>query len=472
MNQQSTFDYIIIGAGSAGFAAAIKANELGAKTALVNAGLPLGGTCVNVGCVPSKTLLHIAETYHQALRRKTPGINFENVTLNFQEAIDHELKLVEEMQQTKYQDVLLSLKNVTFFDGKTSFVSDHEVVIGDKTLSAEKFLICNGSTAVAPPIPGLDKVVYITHIEALQLKELPKSLIVIGGGPVALEFAQMYAHFGSRVTLLQRSQVLKEAEPEISRGMVEVFKDEGIEVLEGMEFLGAGENESGKFVKVKIGVTYDERIIVGDELLVGTGKKPNTDSLDLGKVGLDLEKNGAIKVNELMQTTNQAIYAAGDVVEAPKRLETTAAKEGNIATENALKGANRRMSYHDIPSVVFTTPAVASVGLTDREVNDRGIVCNCTTVPFELVPKAKIIGDTRGVIKMVADNQSKKILGVHILSKHAEELIHEATLAVKFGLTLDDIRDTVHVFPTLSESIKLVSQNFFKDVAKLSCCIE
>lgn len=466
------FDYIIIGAGSAGFAAAIKADELGAKTALINAGLPLGGTCVNVGCVPSKTLLHIAEIYHQATKRKTPGVTFGKVILNFQEVIEYESKLVEEMQKTKYQDVLASLKNVTFFDGKAKFTSNEEIIVGDKTISATKFLISNGSTATAPPIPGLDKVSYITHVEALKLKSLPKSLIVVGGGPVALEFAQMYSHFGSRVTILQRSQVLKDAEPEISRGLVEILKKEDIEIFERIELLKVGQNKSSKFVKIKMGATYDERTIVGDELLVGTGKKPNSGELGLDKASVGIGKNMAIKVNELMQTTNPNVYAAGDVIEAPKRLETTAAKEGNIATENALKGTSHKMTYHDIPSVVFTTPAVASVGLTDEEVNDKGIACNCTTIPFGLVPKAKIIGDTRGVIKMVIDNQSKKILGVHILSRHAEEFIHEAALAVKFGLTLDDIRNTVHVFPTLSESIKLAATSFGKDITKLSCCIE
>ncbi|MBI2010239.1 MAG: mercury(II) reductase [Candidatus Chisholmbacteria bacterium] len=472
MNKQSHFDYIIIGAGSAGFAAAIKADELGAKTALVNAGLPLGGTCVNVGCVPSKTLLNIAQTYYDSTSRITPGIHFEKVTLNFQEAIDHELKLVEEMQKTKYQDVLARLTNVTYFDGEAKFISNRGIAINGDTFSSEKFLICNGSTAIAPPISGLDRVSYITHTEALKLKTLPTHLLVVGGGPVALEFAQMYAHFGSRVTILQRSQILKGAEPEISKGIIEILKEEGIEILEGVEFLGVGESEAGKSVKVKIGATYNERVFVGDELLVGTGKRPNTAELGLNMVGVEVEKDGAVKINEMMQTTNQAVYAAGDVIDSPKRLETTAAKEGNIATENALEGANRKMTYHDVPSVVFTTPAVASVGLTEREVVNKDISCNCTTIPFEFVPKAKIIGDTRGVIKMVIDDKTKKILGLHILSRHAEELIHEATLAVKFGLTLEDIRDTVHVFPTLSESIKLIATSFDKDLTRLSCCIE
>lgn len=464
------FDYIIIGAGSAGFAAAIRANELGVKTALINGGLPLGGTCVNVGCVPSKTLLHIAEFYYRTTKRKTPGLYFEKVRLDFQETIDHELKLVEQMRQAKYQEVLPQLNKVTFFEGKAKFNDDHEIVVNGQTLQGEKFLISNGSTATTPPIPGVDKVSYLTHVEVLKIKKLPKSLIVVGGGPVALEFAQMYHHFGSFVTILQRSQLIKDAEPEISRGLVKVFKDEGIDVNENLEFIAAEEANGQKKIKVKTKQGEEKEFFV-DELLLGTGKRANTADLGLDVVGVESEK-GSIKVDATMKTNIDYIWAAGDVIGAPKRLETTAAKEGNIATENALSSKSRKMTYTDVPSVIFTTPAVASVGLTDKQAVEQGFECNCTTIPFKLVPKAKIIGDTRGVIKMVIDNRTKKILGVHILSRQAEEIIHQAALAVKFGLTVNHIRNTVHVFPTLSEAVKLVAQSFEKNIARLSCCIE
>jgi mercuric reductase len=466
------FDFLIIGAGSAGFAAAIKANELGAKTAMVNDGLPLGGTCVNVGCVPSKTLLHIAEFANHAKKNPPPGVSFSSVDIDFAKAVEHELGLVEKFRKEKYEDVLKRLPHVKLIEGKAKFVGEKEIDVNGEKVTSEHFLIANGTTAVTLPIPGLDKVEYLTHVEALKIKELPKSLIVIGGGPVALEFAQMYAHFGSKVTILQRSQILKDAEPEISRGLFEILKDEGIEIFEGVEFLQVGQNESSKFVKIKIGATYKEMVITGEALLVGTGKKPNTKELGLEKVGVEVEKNGAIKVNEMMKSKNPNIFAAGDVVFAPKRLETTAAKEGNIVADNALKGKKRKITYNDIPSVVFTTPAVASVGFTDQEAVKAGIACNCTTIPMSLVPKSHLIGDTRGVIKMVIDNNTKKIVGVHILAKDAGDLIHEATLAVKFGLTTHQIIDTVHVFPTLSEATKLVATSFDKDIAKLSCCIE
>lgn len=473
-------DFIIIGGGSGGFAAAIKANELGAKTAMINSELPLGGTCVNVGCVPSKTLLHIAEFAWRAKNNPPHGISFDGVNVDFAKAVEHELELVEKLRKEKYEDVVKGLETVTFIEGKARFVGKNEVEAGGQKYSAEKFLISNGSTATTPPIPGLDKVSYLTHIDALKIKELPQRLIVIGGGPVALEFAQMYRHFGSQVTLLQRSQLIKEAEPEISRGLVEIFKEEGIEVFEDLEFSGVHPAPSGgvkgangqKTVKVKLNQTGKEMQFSANALLVGTGKRANTQGLGLELVGVETEKNGAIKVSETMQTTAGNIFAAGDVVSAPKRLETTAAKEGNIAADNALANANRKMTYHDVPSVIFTTPAVASVGLTDEEAVGAGVACNCIPIPLSLVPKARIIGDTRGVIKMVIDNNTKKIVGVHILAREAGDLIHEGTLAVKFGLTTDQIIDTVHVFPTLSEATKLVATAFEKDISKLSCCIE
>lgn len=466
------FDFIIIGGGSAAFAAAIKANELGAEIAMINDELPLGGTCVNVGCVPSKTLLHIAEFAWRAKNNPPPGVSFQGVNIDFKTAVEHELALVEKFRKEKYEDVLKGLKNVTLFSGKAKFVGKRKVEVGKRRIVGEKFLIAVGTTSVVPPIPGLDKVSYLTHIEALKIKKLPQKLIVIGGGPVALEFAQMYRHFGSEVVILQRSQLIKDQEPEISRGLVEIFKDEGIEVFENLEFKEIGGSNGEKYVKFKLKETDQEKRVTGDVLLVGTGKRANTEELGLEVPGVEVEKNGSVKVSERMQTSTPHIYAAGDVISAPKRLETTAAKEGSIAADNTLNNAKRKMTYHDVPSVIFTTPAVASVGLTDIQAVEEGVACNCIAIPMSLVPKAQVIGDSRGVIKMVIDNDTKKIIGVHILARDAGDLIHEGTLAVKLGLTTDQIIDTVHVFPTLSEATKLVAIAFEKDISKLSCCIE
>jgi mercuric reductase len=466
------FEYVILGAGSAGFAAAIRADELGVTTALVNGRLPPGGTCVNVGCVPSKTLLHIAQMHHLARRRGTPGLRLEGLSLDFPAAIGHELDLVEDLRRRKYEDVLASLEHVTYVEGQAHFVEPQVIAVGDEMVWGRRFLICTGSTARAPSIPGFADVAYLTHVEALRLSALPPSLLVIGGGPLALEFAQMYHHFGAQVTILQRSRVLREAEPEISRQVVRILTEEGIQIHESLQFLQVRESGGLKHIQVRL-ADGQQAEFVGQELLIGTGKEANSAQLGLEVPGVQTAgERRAVVVDGTMRTSASHVWAAGDVAQAPKRLETTAAKEGRLATDNALRDAGRSMAYDDVPSVIFTTPTIASVGPTDRQANLQGLDCRCVTVPIALVPKAAILGDTRGVIKMVIERESRRVVGVHMVSQHAEESIHEAVLAIKFRMTIDDIRDTVHVFPTMSEAIKLVATAFDKDVSKLSCCIE
>lgn len=463
------FDLIVLGGGAGAFAAAIKANELGAKTALVNAGLPVGGTCVNVGCVPSKTLLKIGEIAYYG------GHGFKSIngklTVDFEKAIEEELELVDKMRHDKYVEVLSSLKNVTHFEGKARFVSKNEIIVNDQKLYGEKFVIATGSTALPAPLKGLDEIPYITHIDALKLKKLPKSMVIIGAGPLGLEFAQMYHHFGTKVTILQKGPaVMPRTEPELSQALQKYLGNEGIEI-----FVNANSKsvikENGEIV-VTFEVDGKEQGAKGEILMFASGKIPNTKDLDLGKAGVEVSDKQAIKVNDEMQTTADHIWAAGDVINKPLRLETTAGKEGNITTENALNGTHRKMDYSAVPYAVFTTPNLAGVGKTDEEAIGGGLRCTCNTFPFEYVPKASIIHDTRGLVKIVANNNTHQIYGIHILGPEAADLIHEAVMIVKNKMTLEDVIDTVHVFPTLSESTKLAAQSFFKDVAKLSCCIE
>lgn len=470
------FDLVVLGGGAGAFATAIAANEKGAKTALVNAGLPLGGTCVNVGCVPSKTLLKIGEIAYYG------NHGFDAISgkleVDFEKAIRHELNIVEKMRHDKYTEVLSNLENVTHFEGKAKFVSKNEVVVGDKKLYGEKFVISTGSTALPLPLEGIDKVDYITHIDALKLAKQPKSMVIIGGGPVGLEFGQMYHHFGTKVTILQRgSAVMPRTEPELSEALQKYLEDEGIKIHT---------NTTSKKVRKENGeivVTFEvdglptgrqgkEHEAKGEVLMFAAGKTPNTKELNLEKAGVKVNEKGAIKVNDEMQTTASHVWAVGDVIDKPLRLETTAGKEGKIATENALEDKSRKADYSAVPYAVFTTPNLAGVGKTDAEAIGGGLRCTCNTLSFEMVPKAAIINDTRGLVKIVADNKTHQIYGVHILGPEAADLIHEATMIVRNKMTLEDVIDTVHVFPTLSEVIKLAAQNFFRDVSKLSCCVE
>jgi len=316
----------------------------------------------------------------------------------------------------------------------------------------------------------LEKIDYLTNEEALSLKELPQSMCVVGGRALGLEFAQMYAHFGTKVIVLQRSErILPEDEPEISEALRKYLEDEGITIYTGTKINYVDKKGENKIINFS--VDNETITIECEQLLFATGRKPNTDDLGLDKVGVETDEGGFIKVNNEMQTSAHHAWAAGDVIGEPM-LETIAAKEGVTAVENAFTENKKKINFKDVPHAVFTYPEVASVGLTDAEAIQKGIKCTCVVLPLEFVPKAHVIGDLRGLVKLVVDRETKKIQGVHILAPHAADIIHESTLGVKFGLTIDDIIDTVHVFPTLSEAIKLAAQSFYKDVSKLSCCVE
>jgi mercuric reductase len=295
-------------------------------------------------------------------------------------------------------------------------------------------------------------------------------MVIIGGRALGLEFAQMYAHMGTKVTLLQRSErIIPEEEPAISEALRQYLEEEGIKIKTGVQVRQIDEKNEEKIVVAGAnGTEFEAR---GDELLMATGREPNTRDLGLEMVGVRLRQDGAVKVNREMHTTAHNIWAAGDVIGEPM-LETIAAKEGATAAENALEGTHRKIDFLPVPRAVFTSPQVASVGLTEKGAEEGGYECACRTVEMSKVPKAITIRETRGLIKMVAEARTGRVLGVHILGDNAADIIHEGVLAVKYKLTIDDLIDTVHVFPTLAESIKLVAISFRKNLDELSCCSE
>ncbi len=463
------FDLVILGSGSAAFGAALKAADHDVRVAMVERGT-IGGTCVNVGCVPSKNLLRAGEIRYYDTNREFPGIKPGRTTLDFQRTIEQKDQLVRGLRKEKYSDVLRSLPSTKLFRGKARFVSKTRVKVDGINLDGKKFVIATGSSPRILPIPGIEKVNYITNVEALSLREKPASMVIIGGRALGLEFAQMYAHMGTQVTVLQRSEkIIPEEEPEISDALRQYLEAEGIRIKTGAQVKRVYENNREKTIVASVdGREFEAK---GDQLLMATGRKPNTQDLGLEMAGVRLREDGAIKVNREMHTSAQHVWAAGDVIGEPM-LETIAAKEGATAAENALRGAHKKIDFLPVPRAVFTSPQVASVGLTDRESNERGYECTCRTVEMSKVPKAITIRETRGLIKMVAENRTGRILGVHILADNAADIIHEGVLAVKYKLTIDDIIDTVHIFPTMAESIKLAATSFKKDLGKLSCCAE
>ncbi len=467
---EQQFDLVIIGGGAGAFAAAIKADELGAKTAIINDGLPLGGTCVNVGCVPSKTLLYAGELLHLAKNHNVPGIELEVKNFDFQRVIADELSLVEKMRNEKYEGVLANLENVTLIEGRAKFISETEVEVNGERLQADKFIIATGSTANIPPIDGIKKAGYITHIEALKLETQPKELVVVGGGAIALEFSQMFARFGTKVTMLVRGDaVFRTGDKALVARLLEIFKKEGITVKTNAPIKSVRKEGEKKIVVYEVDGKQDE--IICDEILLATGKTANTNGLGLQLTNVKVNDRKSIVVNENFQTNNPNIFAVGDVVDLPLRLETTAGREGTLAAENALKITKNNIDYNAVPYTIFTDPQLAGVGLTEEEQMKRMNTCACRTVSFKHVPKAAILRRTEGLISMSIHPETAEILGVHILAPQAGELIAEAMMLVKNKNTIDDVINSLPMFPTLSEGIKLAALSFKKDISKLSCCI-
>ena len=477
------YKLIIIGGGAAAFSAAIKAELEGVKTAMIERGT-LGGTCVNVGCVPSKNLLGVGEKIFSAQKPNYAAITACTPIFDFTKAILDKDNLVKGLRQKKYYDVFSSFSNVEFIEGEASFISNRKIRISrDKHydnnnpvkrifLESDKFIIATGSSPHIPSFRGIENIDYLTNVEALSLKERPLSIIIIGGRALGLEFAQMFSRFGIKVTLLQRSErIIPEHEPEISITLENYLIDEGIDIFTNVEIIELHQTNKTKSVSIKY--RGEIKNIEADSILIATGRNPNIKNLSLEKAGVCIrKKENAILVDLEMHTSSPNIWACGDVVGEPM-LETVAAKEGVIAAENAINNTHKKIDFNIIPSSIFTSPQVASVGLTEKRMIEKYGFCSCKILEMDQVPKALIVNQTKGLIKMIVNpRENNKVLGVHILSELAADIIHEAVFAIKYNLTIEDIIDTVHVFPTLTESIKLVATSFKQNIKKLTCCAQ
>lgn len=425
---------------------------------------------MNVGCVPSKHFLDIGKEIYNPAHPKYDSVSKTFPEFNFKKASQEKKALLDTLRQSNYLDVLNNFHYIELFEGKGVFGSEHIIEISGKKIEAEKIIITTGCSAKVLPITGLSKAGYLTNIEALSLTELPESLVILGGGPLGLEFAQIFSRMGSKVTIIEyMDRILDKQEPEVSDMLNGYLQEEGITIVTGVSINEVKENENQKEVMFE----KDNKTtkIIAENILVATGVSANTENMGLEKAGVNTDGSGYIEVNDYLKTNVAHIYAAGDCV-GHLCLETVAAKEGKFAVENAFENAEKKMNYNEVPYAVFTDPEVASVGFTEKEYIKKYNMCSCRTVNMKKVPKALAINDTRGLIKMVIHHETGKIMGVHILSPVASEMIHEATLAIKFGLSIDDIIDTVHVFPTFSEAIKIVAQAFRRDISTMSCCIE
>ena len=466
------YDFVIIGGGAGGFASAIRASELGARVAIiVSKRLPLGGTCVNVGCVPSKFLIEAAEIYRKGASNPYAGVPLKQEKPDLGALIDQKNKLVLGFRKDKYVNVIKGLPNVRFIEGNAEFVSAHEVLVNKKTrIRGHNFLIATGSRTTVPPIKGIDKVKYLTNVEALELRKLPNRLVVIGGGYIGCELGQAFAHLGTKVTILQRGpHILAREEPPIQETLKQYLEEEGVDIYVNAEVLEV--QQKGKTKSVVAKIDGKKKKFEVDEILLATGRVPNTEELGLEKAEVKADDKKRIIVDKFQKTNVKHIWAAGDCTNQIM-LETVAARGGAIAIENALQNTKKSIDFTAVPHAIFTIPNVASVGMLEEDIQKAGIRCSCRVLPMTAVAKAHIFGDTRGFIKININADTEEILGIHMIGIFAAEVIHEATILVKNKMKLDDVINTTHVFPTMSEAIKLCAQTFKRDISKMSCCVE
>ena len=460
------FDFAIIGSGSAAFAAAIKATELGKSVVMIEKS-SLGGTCVNFGCVPSKTLIRAAEAKFKAENMLFKGISNTKVEIDFKKLTEEKEQLVKSLQAGKYQAVLDKNKNIKLLSGEAKFNDQHHLRVNNQTISADKILISTGSDAVIPPIAGIKDVPYLTSKTAFELKELPETLAVVGGGYIALEIAQMFSRLGSKVTIIQRSEVLFQEDNDISRWITDYLRSEGIEILNrtSIDEIKVSNN------KIVVQLSRSEETFSRhfSKILVATGRKPNTNSLSLEAVGVETSADGSIVVNEFGQTNIENIYAAGDVLSTPA-LVYVAAYEGNLAAENAFAGNSQKSNYDVVPWVIFSDPQISGIGLNESQAKAQGIEYDISILELDNVPRAIAARDTRGFIKLLRKTGTDRLIGARIIAPEGAELLMELSLMIKYQIPISEIAKELHPYLTLSEAVKLAAQTFDKDIKSLSCC--
>jgi mercury(II) reductase len=465
-NGRKSYDLAIVGAGSAGFSAAITAAELGAQVALIGHGT-IGGTCVNIGCVPSKTMIRAAETLHQAkAASRFAGIRAEGRITDWREIVRQKDELVASLRQAKYIDLLPNYATVAYRKGRARLTPDGVTVDGDP-IKVGKIIIATGASPALPSVAGIEAVPFLTSTTVLGLEQLPKSLLVVGGGYIGCELGQMFARAGVKVTIAARRRLLPDAEPEISHALTRYFSDEGITVHDGLSYKEIRHTPEGVALSVMVGGRTET--LTAEQVLIATGRKPNTEGLGLKEAGVELLANGGINIDDRMQTSKRGVYAAGDVT-GRDQFVYMASYGARIAAENALNGNSKRYDAAAMPAVVFTDPQLASVGLTETAALDRKLRVKTSTLDLRNVPRALAARDTRGLIKLVAEAPTGKLLGAHILAPEGADTVQTAAIAIKTGLTVDELAETIFPYLTTVEGLRLAAQVFSKDVALLSCC--
>jgi len=448
------FDVTVIGGGPGGYVCAIRSSQLGLKTACIESRGTLGGTCLNIGCIPSKSLLNLSENFHKAKNFEKFGIETGEIKLNLEKMMKNKDKAVTIL--SKGVEFLLKKNKVTYFKGTGSFKNQNQIsIINNKeetTIETKNTIISTGSEPVSLRGIEFDEEKILSSTGALSISKLPKKMVVVGGGYIGLEMGSVWSRLGTEVQVIEfLDHIIPEMDKEISTEFMKILKKQGIkfELKTKVE----------KIIKSKNGVIIEtfskegkKNKFEADVVLISVGRRPYTKNLNLEKMGVELDKRGSVKVNKNFQTNIKNIYAIGDVIEGPMLAHK--AEEEGIAVAELISGQSGHVNYDTIPGVVYTSPEVASIGKTEEQLKEKGINYKIGKFPFLANARAKVIDESEGFVKILADSTTDKVLGVHIIGQHAGEMIAEMSVAMEFGASSEDIARTCHAHPTFSEAIK------------------
>jgi len=449
------FQAVVIGGGPGGYVCAIRLAQLGLKTACIESRGSLGGTCLNVGCIPSKSLLNLSEEFHKVQNLSNKGIEIGEVKLNLSKMMKSKDKAVTIL--TKGVEFLLKKNKVTYFKGVGSFKSKNEISIKDNQnnetlIKTDNVIIATGSDPVSLPGVEFDEKIIVSSTGALKLEQVPKKMLVVGGGYIGLEMGSVWSRLGAEVHVVEfLDHITPGMDREISNEFMKILKKQGITFHMQHKVEKIKKDKSGATVSTKDN-EGNQKSFDCDVVLISVGRKPNTKGLNLEKVGVDLDKKSRVKTDKNFKTSQANIYAIGDVISGPM-LAHKAEDEGIAVAENIV-GQSGHVNYDTIPGVVYTTPEVASIGKTEEQLKDLNIEYKIGKFSFMANSRAKAIDDAEGFVKILADKKTDKVLGAHLIGPHAGELIAEIGVAMEFGASSEDIARTCHAHPTFSEAVK------------------
>ncbi len=449
------FQAVVIGGGPGGYVCAIRLAQLGLKTACIESRGSLGGTCLNVGCIPSKSLLNLSEEFHNAQSLSNKGIEIGEVKLNLSKMMKNKDKAVTIL--TKGVEFLLKKNKVTYFKGTGSFKSKNDIVIKDNNsketiIQTENTIIATGSVPVSLPGVEIDEKVIVSSTGALKLEQVPKKMVVVGGGYIGLEMGSVWSRLGSEVHVVEfLDHITPGMDKEISSEFMKILKKQGINFHMQHKVEKIKKNNNNAIVST-LNENGTKKDFECDVVLISVGRKPNTEGLNLQKIGVELDEKKRVKTDKNFKTNQNNIYAIGDVISGPM-LAHKAEDEGIAVAEN-IAGQSGHVNYDTIPGVIYTSPEVASIGKTEEQLKELKINYKIGKFSFMANSRAKAIDDTEGFVKILADEKTDKVLGAHLIGPHAGELIAEIGVAMEFGASSEDIARTCHAHPTFSEAVK------------------